>query len=140
MAKYGPRHTLNRPSKEQNLGIQSNNRHAQHSRRSTLLTWPADRLLVRPRPRWPPSLAPASPSCLAHWALAGRSVLLHCSAAPPLEKTISCSGARATGCRLGLGIKPEPEARYPKNPNPYPFSPMPVTRTIPTGNKTEYPN
>lgn len=100
MAKYGPRHTLNRPSKEQNLGIQSNNRHAQHSRRSTLLTWPADRLLVRPRPRWPPSLAPASPSCLAHWALAGRSVLLHCSAAPPLEKTISCSGARATGCRL----------------------------------------
>jgi hypothetical protein len=41
---------------------------------------------------------------------------------------------------LGLGIKPEPEARYPKHPNPYPFSPMPVTQIIPTGNKIEYPN
>jgi hypothetical protein len=41
---------------------------------------------------------------------------------------------------VGLGIKPEPEARYPKYPNPYPFSPRPVTRTTPTGSKTEYPN
>jgi hypothetical protein len=41
---------------------------------------------------------------------------------------------------LGLCIKPEPEARYPKYLNLYPFSPIPVTRTIPTGNKTKYPN
>jgi hypothetical protein len=47
---------------------------------------------------------------------------------------------QGVGSVVGLGIKPEPEARYPKHPNPYPFSPMPVTRTIPTGNKTEYPN
>jgi hypothetical protein len=51
MAKYGPRHTSNWPSKEQNLGIQSNNRHAQaaqhNRRRSTLLARPADHLLVR---------------------------------------------------------------------------------------------
>jgi hypothetical protein len=48
--------------------------------------------------------------------------------------------AHRTLSGVGLGIKTEPEARYPKNPNPYPFSPMSVTRTIPTGNKTEYPN
>jgi hypothetical protein len=42
------------------------------------------------------------------------------------------------GFLVGLGIKPEPETHYPKYPNPYPFSPRPVTRTAPTGNKTEY--
>jgi hypothetical protein len=47
---------------------------------------------------------------------------------------------RAMWWRVGLGIKPEPEARYPKYPNPYPFSPKSVTRTASTGNETEYPN
>jgi hypothetical protein len=41
---------------------------------------------------------------------------------------------------LDLGIKPEPKALNPKYPNPYPFSPKPVTRTDLAGNKTEYPN
>jgi hypothetical protein len=41
--------------------------------------------------------------------------------------------------RIGLGIKPEPESRYPNYPNPYPFSLRPVTRTAPTSIKTEYP-
>jgi hypothetical protein len=41
---------------------------------------------------------------------------------------------------LGLGIKPEPEALYPKYPNPYPFSPKPVTQIAPAGNETGYPN
>ena len=41
---------------------------------------------------------------------------------------------------LALGIKPEPEALYPKYPNPYPYSPKPVTRIAFAGNKTKYPN
>jgi hypothetical protein len=41
--------------------------------------------------------------------------------------------------RVGRDIKREPEARYPKYLNPYPFSPWPVIRTASTGNKTEYP-
>jgi hypothetical protein len=41
---------------------------------------------------------------------------------------------------IALGIKPEPEALYPKYPNPYPYSPIPVTRIAFAGNKTKYPN
>jgi hypothetical protein len=41
---------------------------------------------------------------------------------------------------LDLGIKPEPKALNPKYPNPYPFSPKPVTQTDPAGKETEYPN
>jgi hypothetical protein len=41
---------------------------------------------------------------------------------------------------LALGIKPEPEALYPKYPNPYPYSPKPVTQIAPAGNETKYPN
>jgi hypothetical protein len=41
---------------------------------------------------------------------------------------------------LALGIKPESEALYPKYPNPYPYSPKPVTRIAPAGNETKYPN
>jgi hypothetical protein len=43
-------------------------------------------------------------------------------------------------CSLALGIKPELEALYPKYPNPYPYSPKPVTRIAPAGNETKYPN
>ena len=111
MARYGLRQPQLGPVKEQNLGIQSNKRHTQHSRGSTrrLIARsspgrPAACSSVRrPQPPRPPSLACCFlplPSCLARWALAGRPALLHCSAAPPLEKTISCSGARAAGCRL----------------------------------------
>ena len=103
MAKYGPRHTSTRPNKraKPRYSVQQQARAAQPPQH-------APHLAGRP-PACPSAAAvasvsglllPASPSCLAHWALAGRSVLLHCSAAPPLEKTISCSGARATGCRL----------------------------------------
>lgn len=42
--------------------------------------------------------------------------------------------------KVALGIKPEPEALYPKYPNPYPYSPIPVTRIAFAGNKTKYPN
>jgi hypothetical protein len=35
-----------------------------------------------------------------------------------------------------LGIKPEPEARNPKNLNPNPYSPIPDTRNIYAGSKT----
>jgi hypothetical protein len=48
-----------------------------------------------------------------------------------------CPDQRA---EVGLGIKPEPEALYPKYPNPYPFSPKPVTQIAPAGNETGYPN
>jgi hypothetical protein len=41
---------------------------------------------------------------------------------------------------VALGIKPEPEALYPKYPNPYPYSPKPVTQIAPAGNETKYPN
>jgi hypothetical protein len=41
---------------------------------------------------------------------------------------------------LDLGIKPEPKALNPKYPNPYPFSPKPVTQINPAGNEIEYPN
>jgi hypothetical protein len=34
-----------------------------------------------------------------------------------------------------LGIKPEPEARNPKNPNPYPYNPIPNARKVFVGNK-----
>jgi hypothetical protein len=32
--------------------------------------------------------------------------------------------------RFTVGIKPEPEARNPKNPSPNPYSPIPDTRNI----------
>jgi hypothetical protein len=79
-AKYGSRHTSTQPNKRAKL-IQSNNRHAQHS------------------PSLPCCFLPL-PSCLARWELVGRLTLLHYSAAPPLEKTILCSDARAAGCLL----------------------------------------
>jgi hypothetical protein len=41
---------------------------------------------------------------------------------------------------LELGRKPEPKALNPKYPNPYPFSPKPVTRSVLTGNEIKYPN
>jgi hypothetical protein len=44
------------------------------------------------------------------------------------------------GSALGPGIKPEPEVRYAKYSNPYPFSLRPVTRTVLTCNKMEYLN
>jgi hypothetical protein len=46
---------------------------------------------------------------------------------------------RETPPTLDLGIKPEPKALNPKYPNPYPFSPKPVTQTDPAGNETGYP-
>jgi hypothetical protein len=57
-----------------------------------------------------------------------------------LPSTAWLAANRSSDLQLGLGIKPEPEARYPKHPNPYPFSPIPVTQIIRTGNKIEYPN
>jgi hypothetical protein len=36
---------------------------------------------------------------------------------------------------LTVGIKPEPEARNPKNPSPNPYSPIPDTRNIYAGSK-----
>jgi hypothetical protein len=41
---------------------------------------------------------------------------------------------------VDLGIKPRPEARNPKYPNPYPFSPKPGTQIISAGNEIENPN
>jgi hypothetical protein len=41
---------------------------------------------------------------------------------------------------VDLGIKPKPKALNPKYPNPYPFSPKPVTQINPAGNEIEYPN
>jgi transposase InsO family protein len=41
---------------------------------------------------------------------------------------------------VALGIKPEPEALYPKYPNPYPYSPILVTQIALAGNRTKYPN
>jgi hypothetical protein len=58
----------------------------------------------------------------------------------PLVKLMEKYVSELSSYDLGLGIKPEPEALYPKYPNPYPFSPKPVTQIAPAGNETGYPN
>ena len=59
---------------------------------------------------------------------------------PTLLPRLSTSPLGTPPPPLALGIKPEPEALYPKYPNPYPYSPKPVTQIAPAGNETKYPN
>jgi hypothetical protein len=53
------------------------------------------------------------------WCLQLRAVVLEVTGVPAVR----------------VGIKPEPEARNPKNPSPNPYSPIPDTRNVYAGNK-----
>jgi hypothetical protein len=58
----------------------------------------------------------------------------------PITMMRTSGGALLRQRGLDLGIKPGPEARNPKYPNPYPFSPKPDTQIIYAGNEIENPN